>query len=1440
MSASTQQLKSATMSEQKVRATLQSLQENKELGNAVLIFLGALYLLVLFQFYPIYISFLLALACGLAAYRFPQVGIIMGIIFAIPALSYQAPLFVWPFMLIISLVLFQMHEDWDVIAFLEIIVCAPFAPLPFSLLSGFVPLLMVLGAFRTGSQRSIVISIPAVCLILLLSSLWIVQNSAFMPITNLGQFTPKIDALQHDIREEVGLLELPSKAAASVVSIFSYDIILKQITPSLGKIADNMLKLFIADSGLLHIFLWGAILFLAGWLPGNIKSNWKQTVGALSLLGVPAANLLLSAFGVPFMFSAVSVIYIVISIAIVALLDFCGVDLSRERLIERRRKTKKFGKFGVQDMAESTAEKSLDDVGNYNDVKAELREAIITPLLHKELSFTYGIKPPSGVLLFGPPGTGKTMLMRALSKEMSYGFYNVKTSELLSQWYGESLPYDEEIMIMENGAVKLAKIGEIVEQRRDAKVLSFDEKGKAVFAEIAGHIKHKCTSPIYEVRTRSGRRIRVTGYHSLFTIDGSSVKSIETSKLKAGFSYIAIPSRVEFPSAPVGQLDFLGSLKHADYGLRVTRVRDYVKLAVEKIGANETHILLGLKNTKYLKYILSREKEISLPAGRFIALMERTGISYDSSKILVCTGKGACKGLPGIIKLDGELALFLGLWVAEGSYTREDTVRVSTSDCQLGKIAELCAKLFGKIIIYEKKRASSFPERRPSGEEREESQNSQTGNSKTENFRGVGRGRDIYIPGRVLYVFMRHFLGLEHGAERKKAPVAVFSLDRLRLAAFLRGYFSGDGTVYENQKGIGTVEACTASKTLASQLLYLLLYFGIVATVREKMEWSGALMYRIFLTGEPFRGFGQIGFLDDMRNKRYECALEAGSWHRDVQIPLSGELKEWVFRNLKKYSEAGSATIGRQILLMKHTKLGASSTSLEKVVNGDIYWDRVEEIRQVADEEFVYDISVEPCQNFAGGFGGIFAHNSEKNVAEIFKVARENAPSILFFDEIDSIGKKRELYSADDVAPRVMSVFLTELDGYKGATKPVMVIGTTNVPNMLDAALLRPGRFDKIIYMKLPDPEGRKDIFKVQLSKLPTANIDLGLLAKKTDRFSGADIANVCREAARFAAADASKQNKILPITMEHLLRVLDNVRPSVGLEQLEEYEQFRLDFERRVGRQVEKKKEDAVRWADVVGLDEVKTILLDAIELPLLHEDLMEQYKVKPYKGMLLFGPPGCGKTFIVKAAANELKATFQFLSGAELLKKGYANSIRVLKETFNRAKEQAPAIIFIDEIETVAPSRELSDGGLVGQLLSELDGVRELKNVLLIGATNKPEILDPALMRPGRFDKIVFIPPPDLKARANIFQRNLEGVAAGAVIDYDELSRLTEGFSAADITSICQGVKLEMVKKKLRGIEPHLSMAEIFAVIKGRRPSISLEMLQAYYAFMKTYGER
>ena len=888
-----------SLNQQRVITYLKLAERSEGLWNSVLVFLGALSLLSAIPFYPLPFAFFIALVAGAIAFRYPAFGVLLGFLAVLPSLAYQSTILGWLGSLILAIVLFEMFDNWGVIALLEIVCLAPFAAFPLSLFAGFIYLLLIWGSLHFGSKKSEIISVTAVLLILLLSSIWLEDNSAYFPITK-SLYEPGVDALTID-KPAVGMGEVFGAIVPALGNAFNL-IAAKDIFPALGKIWDNFMRLIFMDFGFFQIAVWALALYLVGWIPGNTKNKRAQTIAGAAVLLVPIVYFLISLV-LRFSFQPVMFFYAFASFVVVAAMDFAGLKISREKELRAEETMKSYGKLGIEDLRLGAGEQSLDDVGGYEDVKKELRDSIMVPLQEKELAEAYGLKPPSGVLLFGPPGTGKTMMMRALAKELGYGLYYVKTSEILSMWYGES----------------------------------------------------------------------------------------------------------------------------------------------------------------------------------------------------------------------------------------------------------------------------------------------------------------------------------------------------------------------------------------------------------------------------------------------------------------------------------------------------------------------------------------------------------EKNVTEVFANARKKGPAIIFFDEIDAIGKKRTSDTMDEVGPRVLSALLQEMDGYKGKGKPVIVVGATNVPNKLDLALMRPGRFDKIIYMHLPDYEARKAIFKVHLSKIPTApDVNVEFLAKKTERYSGADIKNVVTEALNAAAQEALAQKKIVPVSMAELLKVLGYTKPSTTFAQLEDYDEFKVDFERSIAKETKpvEKAEKKLTWDDVADLEDVKGAFREAIEIPLLHPELMEQYKVRPSRGILMFGPPGCGKTLVVKAAADEMDITFLSVSGAQLMKQGAANAVGVIKDTFNRARENTPAVVFVDEIETVAPARGMGRSDIIGQFLTEMDGLKELKGVVVVGATNKPALLDAAILRPGRFDKIFYVHPPDLKGRVQLFKIHFGEFAAG--LDLEKLARLSDGFSGADIAALAQQVKMYMVRERIAGREPKLDNDRVFHMLSMRRPSITREALMEYESFLSEYGER
>jgi transitional endoplasmic reticulum ATPase len=434
--------------------------------------------------------------------------------------------------------------------------------------------------------------------------------------------------------------------------------------------------------------------------------------------------------------------------------------------------------------------------------------------------------------------------------------------------------------------------------------------------------------------------------------------------------------------------------------------------------------------------------------------------------------------------------------------------------------------------------------------------------------------------------------------------------------------------------------------------------------------------------------------------------------------------------------------------------------------------------KAVANETDVYFISVSGPEIMSKYYG-----ESEKQLRELFDKGEENAPSIIFLDEIDSIAPKRGEVTGE-VERRVVAQLLALMDGLRSRGQ-VIVIAATNRPNDIDEALRRGGRFDREIEIGIPDRNGRLQILQVHTRGMPLAeNIKLDDFANITHGFVGADISSLCKEAAMHAL------RRILPeidIEKEIPPEVIDKL-----IVNKDDFEEGLRNIEPSALREVFVEVPN-VRWGDVGGLENAKRDLIEAVEWPLKYPDAFDSLKTSPPKGILLFGPPGTGKTLLVKAVANESEANFISIKGPELLSKWVGESEKAVREVFRKAKMAAPCIVFFDEVDSIAPIRGMSSDShvterVISQILTELDGMEELKDVVLIAATNRPDMIDPALLRPGRLDRLIYIQPPEEKEREEIFRIHLEGKPVGKDVSVPELAKITDGYVGADIEAICR----------------------------------------------------
>jgi len=479
--------------------------------------------------------------------------------------------------------------------------------------------------------------------------------------------------------------------------------------------------------------------------------------------------------------------------------------------------------------------------------------------------------------------------------------------------------------------------------------------------------------------------------------------------------------------------------------------------------------------------------------------------------------------------------------------------------------------------------------------------------------------------------------------------------------------------------------------------------------------------------------------------------------------------------------------------------------------------------KAVANEADAYFISINGPEIMSKFYG-----ESEQRLREVFREAEENSPAIIFIDELDAIAPKREEVTGE-VERRVVAQLLALMDGLESRGQ-VIVIGATNRPNAIDPALRRPGRFDREIEIGVPDKEGRKEILQIHTRGMPLSeDVDLEELAEVTHGFVGADLEALCKEAAMHALRRVLPEINLdeetippevlekLKVTKEDFKAALRVVQPSAMREVLVEVPR--------------------VKWEDVGGLEEVKQELREVVEWPLNHKEAFERMGITPPKGILLYGPPGSGKTLLAKAVANESEANFISVKGPEILSKWVGESERAIREIFRRARQVSPAIVFFDEIDAIAPRRGMGGDSqvterIISQLLTEMDGLEELEDVVVLAATNRPDMLDPALLRPGRFDRLIYVPPPDKEARRKIFEVHTRGMPLGEDVSLDELAERTEGYTGADIAALCREAAMRVLSQ---GKVSEVRMRHFEEAMKEIKGSLDSSVMQIYETINK-----
>jgi len=473
----------------------------------------------------------------------------------------------------------------------------------------------------------------------------------------------------------------------------------------------------------------------------------------------------------------------------------------------------------------------------------------------------------------------------------------------------------------------------------------------------------------------------------------------------------------------------------------------------------------------------------------------------------------------------------------------------------------------------------------------------------------------------------------------------------------------------------------------------------------------------------------------------------------------------------------------------------------------------------VANESEAHFISINGPEIMSKFYG-----ESEKRLRQIFEEAEKSAPSIVFIDELDAIAPKREEVIGE-VERRVVAQLLAVMDGLQKRGE-VIVVGASNRPNAIDPALRRPGRFDREIEIRVPDKAGRLQILNIHSRGMPLESVKPEDIADITHGFVGADLAALCREAAmnalrRYLPRINLEEDEIPPEVLEDLRVTNDDF-----VEALREIQPTAM---REVTIEVPN-----VRWSDVGGLELIKHKLQQAVQWPLQYPEAFTRLGVEPPRGVLLYGPPGCGKTMLARAVATESEANFISIKGPEVLSKWVGESEKAIREVFRRARHAAPAIIFFDEIDAVAPARGTGAGDshvterVISQFLTEIDGIQSLKDIVVLAATNRPDLLDPAMLRPGRFDRHILVPAPDEKARKQIFQIYTTHMPIAKDVDLDELVKQSQNFAGSDIAACCREAALAALEENMKAAK--ITRKHFLKAIEEVTPTITAEMEKAY----------
>ncbi len=982
---------------------------------------------------------------------------------------------------------------------------------------------------------------------------------------------------------------------------------------------------------------------------------------------------------------------------------------------------------------EKVIDVTYEDIGGLDEELTKVRELVETPLRHPELFQKLGIEPPAGILLYGPPGSGKTLLAKAVANESEANFILLNGPEVMNKFYGECV--DENSLVFSNGPGLVTIKEAMADSAKHIAGLEMDRQ----------RVKILPVTDKFDKGVKS--TLTVTTPHSSLTLTPTSLLLKLSKEGDLEWSYVkdlnvgdkvAIAKKLPLRESIPPLLYFLEDNTYL-VGSSLREFLDSIDLKNNQVAK-----ILGVPQRKYEDWKYRK----TMPAWCVKKLYTYAKKKDVGFKLL---GKGRVPSL-----LNDKLMYVLGLLSGDGHlrYTPKGghvtTVHFTNND----KAVVAKYKGYLKDLFH------------------------------IDNIKYDGK-YGYYFSSSPIGTLL-HNLGIPKNDKSHTLSVPsylVFLPDDL-IAAYLSGLYDTDGYVHLPKSG-KQISYYSMSEKMARGLMMLLLRFEIQSTMRQKSD--GTFEVTINNT-DSIKIFGDKIKLNHLTRSERLARSVGVKYNKPVhdRVPVVGYVKQIaksknisgreLLRNginpsIGGYSRDQLKQISK--LFSKHGVPESDINKLNTLAENDIVWSPIRKIE--GSIAHVYDLTVPKDHNFIAN--GFIVHNSEKRLRDLFEEAEKNAPSIVFIDEIDAIAPKREEVHGE-VERRVVSQLLTSMDGLKARSR-VVVIGATNRPNALDPALRRPGRFDREIQIGVPDKSARLEILKIHTRNMPlTKDVKLEEFAEVTHGFVGADLSALAKEAA---------MNVLRKVLQTVHLREKEPIPQAVLDKIVIEAKDFKdaLKVVRPSAMREVLIETPNISWTDIGGLDELKQELKEAVEWPIKTPESFKRLGIRPPRGILLYGPPGTGKTLLAKAVAKESEANFIFVKGPSLLNMWVGETEKGVRQVFERARQTAPTIIFFDEIDAIAPRRGFEVGTkvterIVNTLLAEMDGLEEMHDVVVIGATNRPDILDPALLRPGRFDRLLLTSPPDEKSRLEIFKIHTGKMPI--LVDKDEIKIIENELKGVD----------------------------------------------------------